>query len=189
MNLHVTDLTPTQRECIQRSQNFRALIAARAADLADRKANEALQALRVAALETPLCQTPSLQSVTMKDVPAEPDPLAQNWFEVLPAEPKRSDYPPIRNIQRAVCKHYGVTMIDMLSARRTANIVLPRQVAVYLCKELTPHSYPHIGGRFGGRDHSTGIHSVQKINRMINSDEQFAAVISLLIAQLGATCA
>jgi hypothetical protein len=54
---------------------------------------------------------------------------------VLASEPRRSDYPGIRDIQKAVCKHYDVTLIDMLSRRRTANIVKPRQVAMYLAKE------------------------------------------------------
>lgn len=185
MNLHVGNLTPTQQAAIERHQSFRASIAARAVELAHRKANAALEALRVVALEAPLSRAPVIQTVAPEAVPAETAP--PNWFMVL--EPRASDYPSIRDIQRTVCEHYGVTLADMLSARRTANIAFPRQVAVYLCKELTPHSYPHLGRRFGGRDHSTGVHSVQKIKRMIESDEQFAAVISLLIAQLGASIA
>lgn len=180
MNIHVTDLTPTQRACIERSQNFRASIAARASDLADRKANEALNALRVVALETPLSLTPSLQSVTLEDVPADIDPLAQNWFEVLPAEPKRSDFPSIRDIQKAVCKLYDVKLVDMLSSRRTAIIVKPRQVAMFLSKTQTLHSLPQIGRRFGGRDHTTVLHAVRKIERLCPCDAVLAHDIAIL---------
>lgn len=180
MNMHVIDLTPTQRSAIIRHRSFRETIAAKAAELADRKANEALNALRLVSLETPLSLTPSLQAVTMEDVPAEADPLAQNWFEVLPAEPKRSDYPAIRDIQKAVCKHFDVTLIDMLSRRRTADIVKPRQLAMYLGKKLTLHSLPQIGRRFGGKDHTTVLHSVQKMERLCLQDSALAHDIAIL---------
>src|SRR3546814_17879774 len=58
-------------------------------------------------------------------------------------------------IQRAVCAHYRLDKSEMASKRRVRAIARPRQVAMYLAKELTPRSYPEIGRRFGGRDHST----------------------------------
>lgn len=175
MNIHVTGLTPTQRTAIERHQSFRASIEARAAALADRKMNAAFEALCVVAREAPLSQTPSIQ--TTGEMPAEvPSP---NWFVV--SEPKRSDYPSIRDIQRAVCEHYDVKLIDMLSSRRTANIVKPRQIAMYLCKKLTLHSLPQIGRRFGGKDHTTVLHSVQKLDRLCPRDAEIAHDIATLL--------
>jgi hypothetical protein len=180
MNLHVTDLTPTQRECIERSQNFRASIAARAAELEHRKMNAALEALCVVAREAPLTHSPSIQTIAPEAMPAETDPPSPNWFVVLASEPRRSDYPSIRDIQKAVCKHYDVTLIDMLSRRRTAIIVKPRQVAMFLGKKLTLHSLPQIGRRFGGRDHTTVLHAVRVTPLRARADAVLAHDIAIL---------
>jgi hypothetical protein len=170
MNIHVTDLTPTQRACVDRSRTFRETIAAKAAELEHRKVNAALDALCVVAREAPLTHIPSIQTIAPEAMPAETDPPSPNWFVSSASEPKRSDYPSIRDIQNAVCKHYDVTLIDMLSRRRTADIVKPRQLAMYLCKKLTLHSLPQIGRRFGGKDHTTVLHSVQKMERLCLQD-------------------
>jgi hypothetical protein len=131
MNFHVAGLTPTQRAAVMRHQSFKANIEASAAALARRKVNEALEALCVVARETPLSQTPLIQSAEAMPTEGEPSP---NWFVMLATDPKRSDYPSIRDIQKTVCKYYDVRLIDVLSTRRTAIIVKPRQVAMYLCK-------------------------------------------------------
>jgi chromosomal replication initiator protein len=99
---------------------------------------------------------------------------------VLGSEPKRSDYPSIRDIQKAVCKHYDVKMMDLLSSRRTAEIVKPRQVAMFLCKDLTPHSLPQLGRRFGGKDHTTVLHAVRKVERLCQCDAELAHDIATL---------
>ena len=78
-------------------------------------------------------------------------------------EPKRVK---IEDIQRAVARHYNVSRADMLSSRRTANVVRPRQIAMYLAKTLTLRSLPEIGRRFGGRDHTTVLHAVRKIENL-----------------------
>ena len=75
-------------------------------------------------------------------------------------EPKRVK---IEDIQRLVATHYNVSRTDILSTRRTANVVRPRQIAMYLSKVLTLRSLPEIGRRFGGRDHTTVLHAVRKI--------------------------
>lgn len=72
----------------------------------------------------------------------------------------------IEDIQRAVCAHYRLDKSEMASQRRTRAIARPRQVAMYLAKELTPRSFPEIGRRFGGRDHSTVIHAVRTIEAL-----------------------
>lgn len=76
----------------------------------------------------------------------------------------------IEDIQRAVCTHYRIDKSEMASQRRTRAVARPRQVAMYLAKELTPRSYPEIGRRFGGRDHSTVIHAVRTIESLRTDD-------------------
>jgi hypothetical protein len=90
----------------------------------------------------------------------------------------------IRAIQRAVCEHYGVSLVDLLSSRRTKAIVLPRQVAVWLCRRLTPHSLPAIGPHFGGRDHTTMLHSARRIDALRQSDPAMQAKLDAFIAAL-----
>ena len=82
-------------------------------------------------------------------------------------EPKRVK---IEDIQKLVASHYSVTRADILSSRRTATVVKPRQVAMYLSKALTLRSLPEIGRRFGGRDHTTVLHAVRKIEGLTASD-------------------
>ncbi len=82
-------------------------------------------------------------------------------------EPKRVR---IEDIQRVVSKHYNVSKADLLSARRTRTVVRPRQIAMYLSKQMTPRSLPEIGRRFGNRDHTTVLHAVRKIEEMVNAD-------------------
>jgi chromosomal replication initiator protein len=86
----------------------------------------------------------------------------------------------IEEILRMISKHYVVSRQDLLSARRTRNVVLPRQVAMYLAKILTPRSLPEIGRRFGGRDHTTVLHAVRKIEEKSKTDERLAQDIELV---------
>jgi len=86
----------------------------------------------------------------------------------------------IEDIQRVVARHYNVSKADLLSSRRTRTIVRPRQIAMYLAKVLTPRSLPEIGRRFGGRDHTTVLHAVRKIEGMIEGDRTLAEEIELL---------
>ena len=76
----------------------------------------------------------------------------------------------IEDIQRAVCAHYRIDKAEMASQRRARAVARPRQVAMYLAKELTPRSFPEIGRRFGGRDHSTVIHAVRTIEALRVND-------------------
>jgi len=97
------------------------------------------------------------------------------WFSVISATkltPRGA--PTIRTIQRATCDVYGVKLNDLLSARRTANVVMPRMVSVYLAKELTRLSWIRIGRATGGRDHSSAIHAHRKIAHLLKSDEKLA---------------
>nr|HMN86857.1 chromosomal replication initiator protein DnaA [Bauldia sp.] len=86
----------------------------------------------------------------------------------------------IEEIQRIVARHYNVSKADLLSSRRTRTIVRPRQIAMYLAKVMTPRSLPEIGRRFGGRDHTTVLHAVRKIEGMIEADKTLGDEIELL---------
>lgn len=92
-------------------------------------------------------------------------------------EPKRVK---IEEIQKLVANHYNVTRADILSSRRTANVVRPRQIAMYLAKVLTPRSLPEIGRRFGGRDHTTVLHAVRKIEALAKADGKLSEEVDLL---------
>ena len=86
----------------------------------------------------------------------------------------------IEDIQRIVARHFNVTKNDLLSSRRTRVIVRPRQIAMYLSKTMTPRSLPEIGRRFGGRDHTTVLHAVRKIEELQTKDTQVAHELELL---------
>ncbi len=100
---------------------------------------------------------------------------------IRPQEPKRVK---IEDIQRIVARQYNVSRADLLSSRRTANVVRPRQVAMYLAKTLTLRSLPEIGRRFGGRDHTTVLHAVRKIENLVGNDTALAEEIEVLKRQL-----
>jgi Bacterial dnaA protein helix-turn-helix len=115
-------------------------------------------------------------------VPEPPKPLPPIPNAVIAGACKIA-FPPIvlnqiEAIQRAVIQEFpGVTMSDLKSDRRTAKVVHPRQVAMYLAKKVTLRSLPEIGRRFGGRDHTTVLHAVRKIEAKIENDPELAARI------------
>lgn len=92
----------------------------------------------------------------------------------------------IDEIIRKVADHYNLRMSDLLSARRARQVARPRQVAMYLAKSLTSKSLPDIGRRFGGRDHTTVIHAVRKIEELRATDAQIAEDVELLRRMLEA---
>ncbi len=96
---------------------------------------------------------------------------------IRPQDPKRVK---IEDIQRIVARQYNVSRSDLLSSRRTANVVRPRQIAMYLAKTLTLRSLPEIGRRFGGRDHTTVLHAVRKIENLVGNDKTLAEDIEAL---------
>lgn len=87
----------------------------------------------------------------------------------------------IDDILKVIGRHYNVARADLLSPRRARSVVVPRQVGMYLAKKLTPRSLPEIGRRFGGRDHSTVLHAVRKIEELMKSDDRLAREVALLI--------
>jgi chromosomal replication initiator protein len=92
-------------------------------------------------------------------------------------DPKRVK---IEDIQKLVATHFNVSRADILSSRRTANVVRPRQIAMYLSKTMTLRSLPEIGRRFGGRDHTTVLHAVRKIEGLVSNDSTLSEELELL---------
>ncbi|WP_115938287.1 chromosomal replication initiator protein DnaA [Aestuariispira insulae] len=86
----------------------------------------------------------------------------------------------IEEIQKRVAEHYNIKLAEMHSARRSRAIARPRQVAMYLAKQLTTRSLPEIGRKFGGRDHTTVMHAVKKIDELKGTDSSFAEDVELL---------
>ena len=86
----------------------------------------------------------------------------------------------IEEIQKRVAEHFNIRVADMHSARRSRAVARPRQVAMYLSKQLTSRSLPEIGRKFGGRDHTTVIHAVKKVEELRTSDNSFAEDVDLL---------
>ena len=90
----------------------------------------------------------------------------------------------VDEIQKTVAEHFNLKQADLLSERRTRAIARPRQVAMYLCKQHTTRSYPDIGRRFGGRDHTTVLHGVRKIEELMPKDDQIARDVEALTRKL-----
>ena len=86
----------------------------------------------------------------------------------------------IEEIQKRVSEHFNIRMADMHSARRARAVARPRQVAMYLAKQLTSRSLPEIGRKFGGRDHTTVMHAVKKVEELRQADSAFCEDVDLL---------
>lgn len=86
----------------------------------------------------------------------------------------------VNRIQRIVSEYFQVSVEDMKSKKRSANLTFPRQVAMYLCRKLTNESFPKIGIEFGGKDHSTVMHSVEKIEKEILINKELTTIIEKL---------
>jgi len=90
----------------------------------------------------------------------------------------------IDEIQRRVADHFKIRHAEMVSARRARVVARPRQIAMYIAKQLTPRSLPEIGRRFGGRDHTTVIHAVKQIEKLRAADTEIDADVRLLLRAL-----
>ena len=91
----------------------------------------------------------------------------------------------VENILRAVCNHFMLERADLVSARRTGHLLLPRHIAFYLAKTLTLRSLPEIGRRMGDRDHTTVLHGARKIARLLLSDGDLQETIRTITTALG----
>ena len=86
----------------------------------------------------------------------------------------------IEEIQRKVAEHYNIRLSDMIGPKRVRTVARPRQIAMYLSKQMTSRSLPEIGRRFGGRDHTTIMHGVKKIEELRGTDRSIAEDLDML---------
>ncbi len=142
--------------------------------LADRIRNN------VRRLEGALMRVASYKSLSDREITRE---VIENLLRDIFQEQARRAVT-IEQIQRKVAEHYDVRLADMTSKRRPANIAFPRQVAMFLSRELTNCSLSDIGDAFGGKDHGTVIHACKLVKRRIEEHEQTRHVIRLLDSQL-----
>ncbi len=105
------------------------------------------------------------------------DATQEVLHDILKAHDRRVT---IEEIQRKVSEHWNIRLTDMSSARRARAVARPRQVAMYLAKQLTSRSLPEIGRKFGNRDHTTVMHAVSRVTELMNSDTAFAEDVELL---------
>jgi len=142
--------------------------------LADRIRNN------VRRLEGALMRVASYKSLSDREVTRE---VIENLLRDIFQEQARRAVT-IEQIQRKVAEHFDVRLADMTSKRRPANIAFPRQIAMYLARELTNSSLSDIGDSFGGKDHGTVIHACKLVKRRIEEDEQTRHAVKLLDSQL-----
>lgn len=100
-----------------------------------------------------------------------------------PALPDKNK--PLRVIMRAVCEHQGVTVDEIASTCKIASLVHARHIFAYLARRLTNRSFPDIGKFLGGRDHSTQVYAIRKVEGMLDKDIQLRASIEMLTEKLG----
>lgn len=114
--------------------------------------------------------------------PLSPDLAAEALKEILPdTQPKPITMP---RIQEIVASHFGIKVADIKGKRRSRAVTFPRQIAMYLSRELTDASLPRIGEEFGGRDHTTVMHACDKIRKDMDSDAAFASTVQSLIDRI-----
>lgn len=102
------------------------------------------------------------------------------WFTIEEVGPAGLHVHSITAIQRIVCKHFGITMAQMTGQRRHTKVVRPRQVAMYFCRQLTERSWPDIGRRFGGKDHTTVLAAIRRIEKMMTESPEFNLEVNQL---------
>ena len=119
---------------------------------------------------------------SLRDVPIS-KMLAQDAMKNV-IDSERPEGLTMERIVRTVASHYKLTVEELKSKNNSRAIAVPRQVAMYLCKRLTKHSYPEVGREFGGKHHTTVMHSCEKIDALVTEDRNFHKVVSELIDNL-----
>ncbi|MEM1235537.1 MAG: chromosomal replication initiator protein DnaA [Pseudomonadota bacterium] len=129
----------------------------------------------VRVLEGALTRLFAFASLVGKEITME---LTQDCLaDVLRASDRKTT---VEEIQRRVAEHYNIRLSDMLGPKRSRNLARPRQIAMYLSKKMTTRSLPDIARRFGGRDHTTVMHGVKKIEELMQQDSQMADDLEML---------
>lgn len=124
-------------------------------------------------------QVPVLQ-IIKGAAPVERPADYTGWFWPITDRNRRLK---VEDVQSAVAIHYDIRRFDMVSDRRTADVTLPRQIAMYLAKQFTHRSLPEIGRKFG-RDHTTVLHAIRKITNLAQFDEKIASDLLMFKAVL-----
>ena len=119
---------------------------------------------------------------SLKQEPITVDLATEALKGILPDPANRNIT--IKDIQKTVCEYFSISHNELVGKRRDQKVVKPRQVAMFLCKELTGASYPEIGSEFGGRDHTTVMHSCRKIDANIE-DPYFRTSLDNIKNMLG----
>lgn len=132
-------------------------------------------------LEGALIRVVAYSSLVNMDV--SPELAAEALKDIMPNSKPRMIS--ILDIQTATGEHYSIRLEDFKAKRRTKSIAYPRQVAMYLSRELTDYSLPKIGEEFGGRDHTTVIHAHEKISSLLKTDQQLQQDIKQIRSMLG----
>ena len=132
-------------------------------------------------LEGALIRVVAYSSLVNEDV--TPELAAAALKDIIPSSKPR--IVTILDIQHAVGEHYNIRLEDFSAKKRTKSIAFPRQVAMYLSRELTDYSLPKIGEEFGGRDHTTVIHAHEKIAKLLKNDSQLQQDIKQIRSMLG----
>lgn len=177
---HRAELTPSQRDAARQR-------AARLRRIGSRARPEAPVALRREADPIPVEDPAELPEVVDRDL------LFSLWVErqrqkhaedaarfAVRATLSEGKRPAVELIQKIVAKHFGFEWRIMFTAARTANVVRPRQIAMYLAKTMAEKSLPDIGRRFGGRDHTTVLHAVRRVAALVEQDQAIAADVANL---------
>ncbi|WP_419882583.1 chromosomal replication initiator protein DnaA [Peribacillus sp. B-H-3] len=131
-------------------------------------------------LEGALIRVVAYSSLINKDINA--DLAAEALKDIIPSS--KPKIVTILDIQKTVGEHYSVKLEDFKAKKRTKSVAFPRQIAMYLSRELTDFSLPKIGDEFGGRDHTTVIHAHEKISKLLQTDSQLQRQVKEIQVQL-----
>jgi len=186
--LHRAQFTPTQAAVIGRAKAFRDWINGKAAEVLKKRRAPILLAVIPEPPPEP-APSPSPSSIVariaaLQEELKQLDKLAKAERRKAELEDRQSLFVSINAIQRAVCKHYGITQIDLQSQRRTQNLVIPRFIAIWLCRRLTRRSLPEIGRKFGDRDHTSIHHATRRMEGMRKVDTSLDCLLQVFIKQL-----
>ncbi len=127
-------------------------------------------------LEASLTKLIAYSELVGKEITLE---IAQQQLKDTFGSPKQGNIS-IETIQKVVAEHYSISFVDLKGKKRTKNIVFPRQLSMYITKELTEYSTTEIGAEFGGRDHTTVMHSIEKIEEDIKADPSLKQIMETL---------
>jgi chromosomal replication initiation ATPase DnaA len=169
--------TPEQRlRALQRQQRLNRF-AEKAVAAEPVASNAAPSASEVASDASPAPDTVEVTASNGQSVTVTGEQIAEAWalFERMGFDGLN---PTVGRITREVCRYFNIPKTDLISSRRTKNLVIPRQVAMYLAKTLTLKSLPEIGRRMGDRDHTTVLHAVRKMGHLVGRDPGITKTVS-----------